>query len=568
MIWEEGRFCKKTIAELSQQLEVSDLLATLLVKINICDPEAARAFLSPRLTDLTDPFCLDHMDRAVCRLSAAIKNNDSIVIQGDYDVDGVTSTALLVSILREFRASVRYFVPRRQEEAYGLSRASIDRILQRGKPALFIALDCGTNAAEEVAYLASLGIDVMIVDHHQAKRTIPQDCILLNPHLNNASHPWEDLSTVGLVFKWMHGFLKRLRKQSHPKALAIRLSDYLDLVALGTVADMVPLRGENRILTHWGLLKLQNRCRQGIKALCQTSGIHQDHTISSSDISFRIGPRINASGRLSDASLSIGMLLSEDPLFCEQAAERLNQLNQERKTLERHVTKAALEQAQEQKANASIVVYDQAWHTGIIGIIAGKLCHQFHRPTIVLGQERGRLKGSGRSISEINLMEVLSSCASLLEEWGGHPMAIGLTLKTEHFVAFRQAFDIAVTTLLPAQSVKPTLSISRWLPTEILSKGLLAEIDRMRPFGQANPEPLFGLRRIQFFSPPISFGERHFRFQISGAKDRLVSGVAWNKANRLPPAHTPIDLVVKINGNQWNGRKSMQLELIDWRLSQ
>ena len=576
MIWQESQLPHTDVEALSQELGVSLMAAALLWRIGIREAAAAERFLDPRLADLSDPFEPTHMEEAVDRVYRALTGQEHVVILGDYDADGVTSTVLLVSLLRKLGLSARYFVPRRKEEGYGLTRTAIERILAdvATVPDLFIALDCGTNSVEEVAYLRSLGIDVIIVDHHRCSHSkTADDVILVNPHVfDKADSASRDLCTVGLVFKWMHAFLTRLRSEGSQRANSFRLRDSLDLVALGTIADLVPLKGENRVLTRFGLEGLKAGSRCGVQALCRVSGITPGQEISPLDVSFRLGPRINASGRLADASLPVEMLLEEDADLCNEAAVRLDRLNCERQAIEQAMTQAAMEQAKAQRPPPSgIVAYDADWHPGVVGIIAGKLCRHFNRPCIVLTSNGSEIKGSGRSIPQINLIEVLGQCSPFLEDWGGHPMAVGIRLQQKNLQAFISAFDIAVEAAAPQSGLpEASVEIAYWTQPATLDEPFLTELDRLRPFGASNPEPIFGIRATQIVGKIFPFGENgiHFRFRIAVAKRQLLDGIAWRKGNHLPPLGTPVDLAVKFNWNQWNGRKRPQVELVDWRLSQ
>ncbi len=556
------------LAAISRRHEISPVLAELLLQRGLRDADVAARFLRPALAELQDPFLIPRLAAAVARLRQAIDRRETLVVLGDYDVDGVSSTALLVSILRRFGLDPRFVVPRRLEEGYGLSCGAIDRALEAGRPDLFVALDCGTNSHEELAYLQARGIDLLVIDHHRSRERALEGGILVNPHVTGGAEdaPWHNLCTVGLVFKLVHGLLKQLRAAGHPVAFRIRLRDYLDLVAMGTVADLVPLVGENRILSRHGLRTLQQTERRGLRALMDVSGLRPGQDIQPVDISFRLGPRINASGRLADAALSVQLILSDDAVFCTEAAHQLDGFNRERQEIERQITEAAERLVEERYGEAAgIVLSDADWHPGVVGIVASRVTRKYHRPCIVLGRENGLAKGSGRSVYGLNLVETLGTCADLLTTWGGHPMAVGISLPWENLDAFRERFAQAVRASAAGQPVAPGLEISCWLAPEQVQEDLMAELDLLHPFGQGNPEPVFGLRGVRLRRPPEVFKEQHFRFSVDDAEGRRLHGVAWKLAHRLPPVGAPVDLAVQLVWTHYNARKFLQLELQDWR---
>ncbi|HWZ96009.1 MAG TPA: single-stranded-DNA-specific exonuclease RecJ [Opitutaceae bacterium] len=570
MHWNYTPLPAAEVEALGRSAGVSPVLAELLLRLNLPEAGAVEKFLRPALAGLADPFLLQNIDAAVARLRTALVNGEGIVVLGDYDVDGVTSTALLVSILRRFGANPRFIVPRRMEDGYGLSRSAIDRALEPGRPRLFIALDCGTNSHEEIAYLYGQGIDVLVIDHHRSKERPPGQGLLVNPHVNacadGSDAAWRHLCTVGLVFKLAHGLLKQLRAENDPVALGIKLSDYLDLVALGTVADLVPLTGENRILACHGLKILQGTARPGLRALMQVAGVKTTQEILPVDISYRLGPRINASGRLADAALSVELMLSEDEKFCTDTAQALNAFNRERQDIERAITEEAERIIEKNFADTpGVVLFGENWHPGVVGIVAGRVSRKYHRPCIVLGNEAGLAKGSGRSVDGINLVEILGTCDEHLTSWGGHPMAIGISLPQEKIGAFRAQFAEAVRTGGGGQLAEPRLEIAAWLTPVEVNAPFMDELAVMHPYGQGNPEPVFGLRHVVLSAPPEVFKEHHFRFQLSPAPGRRLQGVAWKMARRLPPAGVPLDLAVELAWNYFNGRKLLQLTLVDWR---
>lgn len=560
----------EAVDQLSRAAGISPVLAELLLRNQITDPEGAKQFLNPVLSELNNPFLLANVEAAATRLRAAMERREKIVVLGDYDVDGVSSTALLVSILRRFGLDPRFVVPRRMEDGYGLSRSAIDRALEAGRPDLFIALDCGTNSHEEVEYLIAQGIDVIVIDHHRSKEKTLERGILINPHVYPAEHDeaWRHLCTVGLVFKLAHGLLKQLRAENHPVAFRIKLRDYLDLVALGTIADLVPLRGENRILARQGLRTLQTAARPGVRALMEVAGVKTAHDLMPVDISFRLGPRINASGRLADAALSVELMLSEDVAFCQTTANQLDAFNRERQEIERQITEKAERMVEEQFSDwPAVVLFGEDWHPGVVGIVAGRVTRKYNRPCVVLGNEGELAKGSGRSIDGINLVEALGKCAERLRSWGGHPMAVGISLEKCHLEVFRETFAQAVRDQAGSDLVEARLDLAAWLTPDQIRERLMDELTALHPFGQGNPEPVFGVRGVVLHHRPEIFKGQHFRFHFDDPRGRRLFGVAWKMADRLPPVGRPIDLAIELRWNYFNDRKLLQVELVDWRPS-
>jgi single-stranded-DNA-specific exonuclease len=570
MRWNHKPLPAAEVEELSKRAGVSRVLAELLLRAGLRDGDAAAEFLQPALAGLNDPFLLRNLEAAATRLRQAIAQREQVVVLGDYDVDGVSSTALLVMVLRRFGLNPRFIVPRRSEDGYGLSRSAIDRALEGGKPNLFIALDCGTNSHIEIAYLRAQGIDVMVIDHHRSKDQALEECLLINPHVNacaaNSDGAWRHLCTVGLVFKLCHGLLKQLRLDNHPVAFRIKLRDHLDLVALGTVADLVPLIGENRILARHGLRILQETQRPGLRSLMEIAGVKPSQGITPTDISFRLGPRINASGRLADAALSVELLLSDDPVFCLEMAQQLDAFNRERQEIERAITEEAERFIEKEfMKHAGVVLFAENWHPGVVGIVAGRVTRKYNRPCVVLGNEGDMAKGSGRSVDGVNLVEVLGTCSEHLTSWGGHPMAVGVALPKLHLDRFRASFADAVRAHAGGDIAEARLDIAAWLTPEQINERLMEELDTLHPFGQGNPEPVFGVRGVVLRSPPEVFKELHFRFHFEDPRGRRLHGVAWKLAHRCPPLGQPIDLAVELKWNHFNNRKLLQVGLIDWR---
>ncbi|KXU34174.1 single-stranded-DNA-specific exonuclease RecJ [Cephaloticoccus capnophilus] len=565
---------------------LSRVLAELLLRHRLADRAAVTQFLHPRLATLADPFVVPQLKRAAERLHRAIERREQVVVLGDYDVDGVSSTTLLVGLLRRFGLAPRFIVPLRAEDGYGLSRSAIDRALEAGRPALFVALDCGTNSHDEIAYLIGLGIDVLIVDHHRSRddeltavaSPLPQSegeggpqCILVNPHIQvdagELSESYRNFCTVGLVFKLAHGLLKLLRPEGNEIANTIQLREELDLVALGTVADLVPLLGENRILSRHGLKMIEKTARPGLRALMEVAGLPPGQAITPVDISFRLGPRINASGRLADAALSVELLLTSDSRFAETTAQQLDAFNRERQDIERQMTEEAEAMIDAHYADdQGIVLYSDKWHPGVVGIVAGRVTRKYNRPCVVLGNDGELAKGSGRSVTGVNLVDVLADCAEELEGWGGHPMAVGVGLDKQRLASFRQKFAHAVREHAGRDISDAELPIAAWISPEEIGEALMAELDTLHPFGQGNPEPIFGMRGVYLAGAPAVFKDMHFRFQLVDKTWRRLYGVAWKMADRIPPTDAPLDLALKLTWNYFRERKLLQLELVDWRL--
>ncbi len=573
MEWEFADYDRKLASDLGAYLGVSPILGALILQRGYGDPVKARMFLRPKLANLEDPFGVKNLRSAVLRIIEAIEKKQKILVFGDYDVDGVTSTTLLVNILRCFGVDPSYFVPRRMEEGYGLSKAALERATAAFVPDLLIALDCGTNSAAEVEYIGKKNIDLIIVDHHQAKGVVADAPILVNPHVYDIEGaPWRNLCTVGLVFKLAHGLIKEMRTRNDPRAGEINLKDYLDLVSLGTVADLVPLVDENRIMARYGIKRLKSTRRIGIQALIQASGISLGEDITPVDISFKLGPRINASGRLADASLPLDMLLGDNFTTCYRNACKLNEMNKSRQEIERKILRQATLQIKNEKLdeNPCIVVFDPSWHPGVVGIIAGKLCREFHRPAIVFGEvDGGFTKGSGRSVAGVDLVDCLSSCSDLLGNWGGHPMAVGVSAEEKNIPAFRKKLSDVITEKYgDGACFSPKIRVDLTLDASDVGVELLDELELLHPYGEGNREPVFALKNVVLSKEPEIFNEgQSYRFPIPLGGGTWINSVAWRMSPRIPPVGKALDFAVKLGWNRWNRKKSPQATVVDWKLS-
>jgi single-stranded-DNA-specific exonuclease len=539
---------------LAQELGVPALVAQILCLRGHSSPETARAFLEPRLATLADPFLLDGMEATVDRLLLAIDRNETIILFGDYDVDGVTSSALLYQVLHAMGATVYCHIPHRTEEGYGLTREGLDCCLGRYQPQLLVALDCGTASVEEVRALNARGIDVLIIDHHEPGAELPGSVAIVNPKINSAGG-FHYLCTVGLCFKVAHGLLKKRRTG------AIDLRDTLDLVALGTVADLVPLVGDNRVLVQKGLSQFERTRWTGFRALLECSGV--THPASTTDVSFKIAPRLNAAGRLGAASDSFNLLTTVSETEAFEQLQLLEKRNNDRKVVAEEVFQLADAQFAAFAPSASpcsIVVGGRGWHPGVIGIVAAKFVQKYHRPSIVIGfDEAGTGKGSGRSVPGFHLVENLRACKSHLIQCGGHDMAAGLSLRWEQFEAFREAFERSAIEATQGRGPAPrTVAPDLEVELEALHLEMLDAYEKLGPFGMENPVPLLLARRVQPVAPPKFLKEKHVQMQLSQGKARLKA-IWFNAPVPLPPA--PWDVVFEMVRNAYQGSVSLQLQI-------
>lgn len=583
MRWNECKVSAEQVRRLAMDLGCRPILARLLLRSDpsLVEPEAARRFLEPRLRDVEDPFKIPGMDEAAARLEAAVERGERVLIFGDYDVDGITSTVAMLEFLREFGLAADFLVPRRQEEGYGLTWAAVARALdEHGRPDLFIALDCGTNSVEVVDHLREQGCDVLVIDHHQSRDGNHVECLLVNPHVTaqKDSCPWQDMCTAGLVFKCIHAVVKRMREKGRPGADRLRVAAYLDLCALGTVADLVRLSGENRVIARRGLEVLARAERPGLRALFQYAGLTPGGELEAADVSFRLGPRINAMGRLDDARVPVELLLSRDFAECLTMARSLDELNAERKKIETRIFREACAQVESLglEDRPGILVADPRWHQGVVGIVASRLVQRYHRPFLVLGgngsndqmgTETTLHKGSGRSIAGVDLVSVLTLCDDFVERWGGHPMAVGLSVPVAQVAQLRDGFARAVERLYPLGLPERDLELAAWLEPEEVDETLMDILERLKPYGQGNPRPIFGLRGVRLAGSPRVMKNEHFRFAVGRNGQGALSGMAWRMAERLPPVGVELDLAVRVTWNVWKSRRTIQLELADWRMA-
>jgi single-stranded-DNA-specific exonuclease len=547
--------------ELARTLDLHPQIASLLWQRGYRDAEQVRAFLDPRLQSLGDPFQLTDLRRAAERILQAVAEHEKTVIFGDYDVDGITSSALLWRILRRLGADVETFLPLRIEEGYGLSQEGVERCVEQHKPAVLIAVDCGTTAVKQVAWLRERGIDVIIIDHHALPPELPAAHALVNPQRDCVKQKGvlDYFASVGLVFKVCHGLLKLAGEGKG----GIDLRDYLDLVAIGTVADIVPLVEENRVLVRRGLQQLEHTLWPGLRALIEVSQV--GCPVTAQDVGFRLGPRLNASGRLGDAMLSLRLLQTDDRAEAVSIASELNRSNRERQAVEMETflqAEAQLQETYDPARDWGIVLSGRNWHWGVIGIVASRLQKRYHRPTIVIGlNDEGMGKGSGRSIDGISIVKALQDSAEFLELFGGHDMAAGLNIRAEQVEAFREIFNRHVRAQAGDDVFQSTLALSGAISLPEVSDQLFRKFEELAPFGRMNPEPIFLFEAITYTRPAQHFGKNHVKLFVRGERGEIEAvgfGLGehdWSKA--------PARLAGTLDWDDYRNR--VQLRIADWQ---
>ena len=542
---------KDLIDSLAEEFSLAKTVVSLACQRGHNTRELLPKFLYPRLQDLSDPFLMPGMQAAVDRILIAVQRKERVALYGDYDVDGVTSIALLYHILSQYGLSPTQFLPARLEEGYGLSIDGIERVLEDSTPTLLIAADCGTNSREEAKMLRELGVDLIVLDHHEPSLEGIADCVsVVNPKLGKDYHY---LCTAGVVFKIGHALLKQ------SPAHGFDLRDYLDLVAMGTVADIVPLVDENRIFVRRGLQQLDRTIHPGVQALKNISGAGTP--ARTADIGFKLGPRLNAAGRLDTAMASLNLILSQGMVDAEGFAADLDERNRERQNLEmktREEAEAMIEALDPSDRNHGIVVGAPGWHPGVVGIVASRISKFYHRPTFVVAfDENGIGKGSGRSIEGISLVQALDSCRELILAGGGHDMAAGVSLKQENLADFSKAFSKYIADVSTNDVMTQKLRVDAQTTLAELTIDLLDSYELLRPFGSNNPQPVFMCRGVELAIPGRLIKEKHQKF-------RLMQGATHREAMYFNSAHIdlpkpPWDVAFTIDRNEFRGLTGIQI---------
>ncbi|PLX86415.1 MAG: single-stranded-DNA-specific exonuclease RecJ [Desulfuromonas sp.] len=552
---------ESVLHDIVNTLGVDPLVARVLTSRGLDTSESVRSYLSSGLNALPDPAQLVDMEAATQRLERALRQQEPISVHGDFDVDGITGCTLLVESLRSMGGRVDFHIPRRLQDGYGLSAEAIRAAAQSGCRVL-VSVDCGVSAVEEAALAAELGLDLIVVDHHQPGDILPRCYALIDPHRSDCSFPDKNLSGVGVAFFLLIALRRTLRQSGYfNDRTEPDLRQGLDLVALGTIADIVPLLGVNRILVRAGLERIDTAQRVGIQALKAVAAVQQ---VSSGAVGFKLAPRLNAAGRLEDATLGVDLLLNRDPRQAAQQAQCLDDLNCERQQVEKQVLEQALSAAAgfDLPACHSLVLADERWHPGVIGIVASRLVDRFHRPVVLIALEGSGGKGSARSIAGFNLFEALGRCEETLDRFGGHAMAAGLTIDREYIDLFRQQFEMVARQELTADTMVKTMSFDGDIPLDLLTEQRVRSLDMLAPYGAGNPQPVFVARQVQV-NHVVPVGTSHLRFEAQQGGAR-VSCIAFGQADRTAELVSPVDLMFRVGMNHWRGRDSVQLQIVDF----
>lgn len=553
---------KEKVEALQSSLKINKTICRILVQRGLSDFEASRHFFRPQLSDLYSPWLMKDMDKAVERIQLAFDQQEKILVFGDYDVDGTTSVACMYQFLLAIYEQVDYYIPHRYKEGYGVSKAGIDFAHEQGMT-LIISLDCGIKSVDLIAYAKTLGIDFIVCDHHLPDNELPPAVAILNAKQPNCPYPYKELCGCGVGFKLASAIAERLGLPSSSYL------QYLDLVATAIAADIVPMTGENRVLTYFGLQKINDDPCPGIKALKELAGVKTRMLIT--NVVFMIAPRVNAAGRMDDAKKAVQVFIEQDPKKALELASLLHHDNTDRKEMDASITKEALELiAQDQQFinKKTTVVYQEHWHKGVVGIVASRLIEKHYRPTIVLTRSGEYAGGSARSVAGFNLYEAIHACREWLIGYGGHFAAAGMTLLPENVTAFADAFEAEVSRTIPDALLVPEITIDAPVEFSEITPGFYQILQQMEPYGPENMRPVFVARNVQESGFSKIVKEAHVKFVLK-QKNINFSGIGFNMADKfhLLQMQEPLDIVFCIEENEWNNTTSLQLRVIDFELS-
>ncbi|GAB4015856.1 single-stranded-DNA-specific exonuclease RecJ [Spirosoma migulaei] len=554
------------IQSLTQSLGISPFLAALLVQRGVTTYNEARVFFRPEISHLHNPFDMKDMDRAIMRLQMAMlpEREEKILIYGDYDVDGTTSVALVYSFLKNYHSKIDYYIPDRYKEGYGISRQGIEWAAENGF-SLIIALDCGIKSIERVAEAKALGVDFIICDHHRPGDELPDAAAVLDPKRDDCVYPYKELSGCGVGFKLLQAFCM------HKGIELDILYPCLDLVAISIASDIVPLTGENRVLAYYGLKYLNSAPRTGVKALIKIAGFSRELDIT--NLVFGLGPRINAAGRIQHAKAAVQLLLAESEEEADEFAMAINKHNNSRREFDSSITEQALAMIRESDVLThakSTVLYDASWHKGVIGIVASRCIEHFHRPTIILTQSNNKAAGSARSVPGFDVYEAIEACSDLLEQFGGHTFAAGMTMPVDNIDAFRRKFEEVVSRTIKEEHLTPLIDIDLPLDFSEINDKLVRIVKQMGPFGPHNLQPTFMSDDVYLVGEPIIMKDKHLKMSVKqGRSGHTLTAIGFGYAHLADQIRVgkPFSICYQVEQNFYNGNVSLQLMLNDLKCS-
>ncbi len=563
--WVISKTDELAVEKLYKELKINRVLCELLVKRGIRTYEEAQRFFRPELSHLHDPYLMKDMDKAVRRIDEAIRNNEKVMVYGDYDVDGTTAVALVFGFLREIYFNLEYYIPDRYREGYGISYQGIDHAVQH-EIKLVIALDCGIKAVDQIKYANERGIDFIICDHHRPGEELPPAAAVLDPKREDCPYPYKELSGCGIGYKLAQALASYMQLDES------KVEEQLDLVVVSIAADIVPITGENRVLAYHGLKRLNKRPRPGLRFLLRSSGV--DRKLSISDIIFVIGPRINAAGRMDHGNVAVRLLTSQDSTVALEQANNLNSINSERRLIDRTITQEALDliEADEDFGNKkSTILYQKHWHKGVIGIVASRMIENYYKPTIILTSSDDRYAaGSARSVKNFDIYNAIGACEDILEQFGGHKYAAGLTIEKERIPEFIERFEQVVASTINETEMSPEISVDAEVDVHQLDLKFYNILAQFEPFGPANLKPTFVSRALNDTGYSDIVGQRkgHIKIHASQIDSYAISGIGFNMAEKLPVVKAgSFDVCYHLDLNTWRGTKNLQFTIKDLKTS-
>mgnify|MGYP001588698121 CR=1 FL=1 len=559
---------KETIQKLSSSLNnLNETLCNILINRGIDDYEKAKIFFRPNTNQLHSPFLMKNMDKAVARLQKAIRNNENILIYGDYDVDGTTSVALVYSYLSSYYKNLSYYIPNRYTEGYGISYQGID-FAEENNISLIVALDCGIKAVDKIDYANKKNIDFIICDHHLPGDTVPDAIAVLDPKQADCNYPYKELSGCGVGFKFMQAWAEKEKHEVDP------LFSFIDILAVSICADIVPITGENRVLCHYGVQKLNKNPQPGFKAMLEIAN-NKKKELTVTDIVFTLAPRINAAGRIESGNKAVEVMLSQNPQLADEGGNYIDIQNTDRKELDKTITKEALgmiEADEALKAQKTTVLFKNDWHKGVIGIVASRCIENYYRPTIILTESKGMAAGSARSVKGFSVYNAIEACSDLLEQFGGHKYAAGMTMPLENVPAFQKKFEEVVAGTIDHDLLIPEIEIDAELNLSDIEPRFYKVLKQFAPFGPLNMKPTFISKGVYEKGQARIVGENHLKLEVVAHKNdtRGIASIAFNMGKKMEiiKSGEPFDVVYHIEENEWQGRTNLQLMVQDIKRSE